>query len=189
MSVENSLLERAAAKCELCKAENNLSVYDVKPNSGPNPDTSVLLCEFCLQHLADPAAIGKHWYCLNESAWSEVPAVQVLTYRILKSLQSESWASDLASQMYFDEETQKWADAGLGKEDSLQTPTLDSNGSVLQAGDTVTLIKDLVVKGANFTAKRGTVVKNISLTDDPKLIEGRVNGTHIVLVASYLKKA
>ena len=67
--------------------------------------------------------------------------------------------------------------------------TKDSNGTILEAGDTVTLIKDLVVKGAGFTAKRGTVVKNISLTDNPKHIEGRVNGTRIVLVSAYLKKA
>ncbi|MGL5800184.1 MAG: PhnA domain-containing protein, partial [Plesiomonas sp.] len=56
-------------------------------------------------------------------------------------------------------------------------------------GDSVTLIKDLVVKGANFTAKRGTMVKNITLTSNPEHIEGRVNGVHIVLVAAFLKKA
>jgi len=50
------------------------------------------------------------------------------------------------------------------------------------------LIKDLDVKGAGFTAKRGTVVKNITLTDNPLHIEGRVNGVRIVLVADFLKK-
>jgi protein PhnA len=47
----------------------------------------------------------------------------------------------------------------------------------------------LVVKGANFTAKRGTTVKNISLTDNPEHIEGKVNGTRIVLLSKFLKKA
>ena len=54
---------------------------------------------------------------------------------------------------------------------------------------TDTEIKDLVVKGANFTAKRGTMVKNISLTSNPEHIEGRVNGTRIVLVSAFMKKA
>lgn len=67
--------------------------------------------------------------------------------------------------------------------------TVDSNGTVLNVGDSVTLIKDLVVKGGGFTAKRGTLVKNIALTSNPKHVEGRVNGTVIVLVAAFLKKA
>lgn len=67
--------------------------------------------------------------------------------------------------------------------------TRDSNGNALADGDTVTLIKDLDVKGMNFTAKRGTVVKNITLTSNPEHIEGKVNGTTIVLVTRFLKKA
>ncbi|PIR17599.1 MAG: PhnA domain protein, partial [Elusimicrobia bacterium CG11_big_fil_rev_8_21_14_0_20_64_6] len=65
----------------------------------------------------------------------------------------------------------------------------DSNGNILSEGDTVTLIKDLNVKGANFTAKRGTIVRKIALTDNPEQIEGKVNGTQIVLLTKYLKKA
>ncbi|MNH11503.1 hypothetical protein D3C79_710190 [compost metagenome] len=68
-------------------------------------------------------------------------------------------------------------------------PTVDSNGAVLQEGDSVTLIKDLDVKGGGFTAKRGTLVKGIRLTNNPLHIEGKVNGVQIVLVAAYLKKA
>jgi protein PhnA len=60
---------------------------------------------------------------------------------------------------------------------------------VLLEGDNVTIIKDLEVKGAGFTAKRGTMVRGIHLTDNPLHIEGKVNGTQIVLVAAYLKKA
>ncbi|WP_024954493.1 zinc ribbon domain-containing protein YjdM [Sulfurospirillum arcachonense] len=65
----------------------------------------------------------------------------------------------------------------------------DSNGVVLSAGDTVTIIKDLDVKGAGFTAKRGTAVRNISLTSNPEQIEGRVNGVKIVLLTCFLKKS
>jgi len=65
----------------------------------------------------------------------------------------------------------------------------DSNGVILSAGDTVTIIKDLNVKGAGFTAKRGTAVRNISLTSNPEQIEGRVNGVKIVLLTCFLKKS
>jgi len=66
----------------------------------------------------------------------------------------------------------------------------DSNGTHLADGDSVTLIKDLKVKGANVTLKRGTLVKNIRLTDDEALIEcntGKVKG--LVLRTEFLKKA
>ena len=129
-----------------------------------------------------------HWRCLNESMWSEYPPVQVMAWRALDALSGEDWAQDLKSQMYMDEQTSQWAMALKNEQEQLKS-TLDSNGTKLAAGDSVTLIKDLVVKGANFTAKRGTMVRNISLSDDPKYIEGKVNGTQIVLVAAYLKKA
>ena len=65
----------------------------------------------------------------------------------------------------------------------------DTNGVTLNSGDTVTIIKDLNVKGAGFTAKRGTAVRNISLTSNPEQIEGRVNGVKIVLLTCFLKKS
>jgi protein PhnA len=95
--------------------------------------------------------------------------------------------------MYFEDDIKTWADAGLLKTSNSDTSSAvihrDSNGTVLNEGDTVTLIKDLEVKGAGFTAKRGTIVKNIRLTDDAKFIEGKINGTTIVLVAEYMKKS
>lgn len=68
--------------------------------------------------------------------------------------------------------------------------TKDSNGNVLQDGDTVTLIKDLKVKGANTTLKRGTTIKNIRLTYNVAEIEcnaEKVKG--LVLRTEFLKKA
>ncbi len=65
----------------------------------------------------------------------------------------------------------------------------DSNGTLLSDGDTVTLIKDLKVKGSSMTLKRGTVVKKIKLTDDPEEIDCRVDGSSIVLKTAFLKKA
>ncbi|HEX8577186.1 MAG TPA: alkylphosphonate utilization protein [Flavobacterium sp.] len=66
--------------------------------------------------------------------------------------------------------------------------TKDSNGTILNEGDTVFVIKDLKVKGSSSVIKRGTVVKNIRLTDNDKEIEGRVERTVIVLKTEFLKK-
>ena len=67
--------------------------------------------------------------------------------------------------------------------------TKDSNGAILSDGDTVTLIKDLKVKGSSMVLKRGTVVKKIKLTDDPAEVDCRINGSSIVLRTEFLKKA
>jgi protein PhnA len=65
----------------------------------------------------------------------------------------------------------------------------DSNGTLLNEGDSVTLIKDLKVKGSSSILKRGTLVKNIRLTDNTAEIEGRVNKVEMVLRTEFLKKA
>jgi protein PhnA len=64
----------------------------------------------------------------------------------------------------------------------------DSNGNVLSDGDTVTLIKDLKVKGSSLNLKRGTVVKKIRLTDEPDEVDCKINGSSIVLRTEFLKK-
>jgi len=130
---------------------------------------------------------ANHWRCLNDSMWSPIPAVQVMAWRLLNRLE-EAWSNDLLEMLYIEDDVKKWAMAdnsiNLSEEFSL-----DSNGTKLSNGDSVTLIKDLNVKGANFTGKRGTMVKNISLTDNPSQIEGNINGTRVVLLVKYLKKA
>ena len=65
----------------------------------------------------------------------------------------------------------------------------DSNGNILQDGDSVTVIKDLKVRGSSDVIKRGTMVKNIKLTDDPAEIDCRVNKTAMVLRTEFVKKA
>jgi protein PhnA len=68
--------------------------------------------------------------------------------------------------------------------------TRDSNGALLGEGDSVTLIKDLKVKGTSVTLKRGTLVKGIHLTDDPAEVECRVEKVKgLVLRTEFLKKA
>lgn len=189
MSTEQTLLERSGSKCELCSADQNLSVYEIPPEASRSPEKCILLCNTCLSQLSEPSTMeANHWRCLNDSMWSQEPAVQVMAWRALKLLSSEPWAQDLLDMMYLEEDVKTWAESGIADEDDSE-PTFDSNGTRLQAGDTVTLIKDLDVKGAGFTAKRGTTVKNISLTSNPEHIEGRVNGVRIVLVSKFLKKA
>ena len=65
----------------------------------------------------------------------------------------------------------------------------DSNGTLLSDGDSVTVIKDLKVRGSSDVIKRGTMVKNIRLTDDPAEIDCRVNKTAMVLRTEFVKKA
>ena len=65
----------------------------------------------------------------------------------------------------------------------------DSNGALLVEGDSVTLIKDLKVRGSSLTLKRGTLVKNIRLTNSASEIEGRAGGSTMVLKTEFLKKA
>lgn len=115
--------------------------------------------------------------------WSEDPALQVCAARTLKRLDTD-WARDLSDQLYLDDETRAWADNVA--QDILHK---DSNGVPLSAGDTVVLIKDLNVKGAGFTAKRGTAVHRISLVaDNAAHIEGRVEGQRIVILTEFVKK-
>jgi protein PhnA len=65
----------------------------------------------------------------------------------------------------------------------------DSNGNILKDGDSVTLIKDLKVRGTSETLKRGTMIKNIRLTGDPEEIEGRTDKVKgLVLKTCFLKK-
>lgn len=192
MSVEKELLSRSESKCELCSATDNLSVYEIPPESDGSADQSVLLCSTCLEQIDNPEKIDpNHWRCLNDSMWSQVPAVQVMAWRMLTRLRAEVWPQDLLDMLYLDDETLAWAQAsGEGQSGESDIKHLDSNGAVLEAGDTVSLIKDLNVKGANFTAKRGTAVRKISLVpDNPKQIEGRVEGQQIVILTEFVKKS
>jgi protein PhnA len=192
MSTEQALTARSESKCELCGAAGNLGVYGVPPDSDDSVDRSVLVCETCGDQIKDPEKVDPHhWRCLNESMWSQVPAVQVLAWRMLTRLRTEGWAQDLLDMLYLDDATLEWAKAdgeGAGGDDTVRH--LDSNGALLEAGDSVTLTKDLNVKGAGFTAKRGTAVRGISLVvDNPEQIEGRVNGQQIVILTKFVKKS
>lgn len=190
MNTEQTLVQRSHSKCELCTAEQHLTIYQLPPHSEDSPENSILLCDICISQISNPETLeSQHWHGLKDSMWNPEPAVQVMSWRVLQSLSAESWAQDLLDILYLEPEVLSWAELApiVVVADDTEA-TIDNNGTQLSAGDTVTLIKDLDVKGAGFTAKRGVIVKNISLTDNPKHIEGRVNGVRIVLVADYLKK-
>ncbi len=192
MSTKQALHARSGSKCELCGATEGLGVYEVPPDSDGSADRCVLMCQTCRDQIEDPEKVDvNHWRCLNDSMWSQVPAVQVMAWRMLTRLSSEGWPQELLDMLYLDDETRAWAQAtGEGRAQEELLRHVDCHGTVLEAGDTVTLIKDLNVKGANFTAKRGTAVRGISLVpDNPEHIEGRVNGQQIVILTKFVKKA
>lgn len=192
MSTEKILHQRSDSKCELCGAVENLKIYEVPAESKGIVEDSILICETCNDQIDATSKIDvNHWRCLNDSMWSQLPAVQVMAWRMLTRLKNEAWAQDLLETLYLDEELLSWAQAtGEGKKTDAEVKHQDSNGAVLVAGDTVTLIKDLNVKGANFTAKRGTSVRGISLVaDNAEHIEGKVEGQRIVILTKFVKKS
>ena len=191
MSLDKKLAERSGEKCELCGSTQELSAYTVEPGNAKNTDETIATCSTCLtqiQHLDQMDA--NHWRCLNDSMWSEVAAVQVVAWRMLNRLKSEGWPQDLLDMMYLDEDNLTWAKAtGEGVSDEEAIVHRDSNGAILQNGDTVTLTKELDVRGATFSAKRGTAVRNIRLVhDNPEHIEGKIEGQSIVILTHYVKK-
>ncbi|NWF38651.1 PhnA protein [Mariprofundus sp. NF] len=189
MSIETELQARSESKCELCGASDNLGVYEVPPTYDGSADQCVLICGTCSGQIDNPDTVdANHWRCLNDSMWSQVPAVQVVAWRMLTRLRGEGWPQDLLDMMYLEDETRAWAEAG-SSDDEEKVIHRDSNGAVLEAGDTVTLIKDLDVKGSSITAKRGTAVRNIRLVqDNAEQIEGRVDGQLIVILTKFVKK-
>lgn len=165
-------------KCLLCGSEDELSEYAVEPK-----DDFIEICKICKESINTPSSNEKHWNCLHEAMWSENQAVQVMAFRLLTKLAMQ----DQLDMLYLEDDVKKWALEGLEEEN--REPTRDANGTVLNEGDSVSIIKDLVVKGAGFTAKQGTTVKNIYLVrDDPTHIQGRVNGTKIFIISAFLRK-
>ena len=191
MTIEDLLRARSGNACELCGAPDGLGVLPVSPREEETVEACALACETCRQQIRAPETPdAHHWRCLNNSMWSQEAPVQVIAWRMLTRLRDEGWARDLLDQIYLDDETLAWAKEGVEAVDELSVMHRDSNGAMLAAGDTVTLIKDLNVKGAGFTAKRGTAVRGIRLVpDNAAQIEGRVEGQTIVILTEFVKKS
>ena len=108
------LARRSGSKCELClSAGVRLNVFEIPPVSGdPDSEKCVFICDTCSSGLSDPIKMNDHWRCLNESIWSEVKPVKILTAIILKNITSKnSWAGDILEEVYIDEEDEEWIGA------------------------------------------------------------------------------
>ncbi|GAA4803276.1 alkylphosphonate utilization protein [Olivibacter ginsenosidimutans] len=188
--MNDKLAARSGGKCELSGDNGELVVYSVGPENYGAKEINIA------KKLADQLSgvepfAADDWRFLPEAMWSEVPAVQVLSWRLLNHLKNESWAADALDIIYLDDERLAWAKAApleLGTNETLEQHK-DANGNILQHGDSVVLTKTLDVKGSSISAKLGTVVRNIRLVEgNPEQIEGRVEGQLIVILTKYLRK-
>lgn len=186
--IERKLKDRSGSVCEISGTEHDLVVYVLPPANERTVENSVLIAKHLKDQIENPETTDeKDWRGLSESMWSEHLPVQIVSWRMLARLKN----TDLLDMMYLDEEALEWAKAtGEGEEeDENKLVHKDSNGVTLLDGDSVVLIKDLDVKGATFTAKRGAAVHNIKLVwDDANLIEGRVENQNIYILTQYVKK-
>jgi protein PhnA len=191
MKLEDVLKARSENKCELCSAEGKLNVYEVPPQTGGYEENNILICDKCLAQIEKKEELDNaHWNVLTTSMWSEVPGVQVVSWRMLHRLKNETWAAEALDMMYMDDERLAWAKtSGDHENDASVDLHKDANGALLQNGDTVILTKSLDVKGTTLNAKVGTVVKNIHLVkDNTEQIEGRIEGQMIVILTKYIRR-
>ncbi|MCX6331091.1 MAG: PhnA domain-containing protein [Bacteroidetes bacterium] len=184
-TISSKLQERCQGLCELCSTDNATSAYAVSPKNNDVIENEVALCDQCLSVIEGKEA-GNHWQCLAGSIWNAEPSVLALSYRILFSIKDNEWANELLTSVDFDETVITWAVSAFQKE----AVHLDSNGTELQNGDTIILTQGLNVKGANFMAPKGTMVRKIRLVpDNPEQIEGKVNEQTIVILTKFVKKS
>lgn len=191
MKLIEQLQQRSSNKCELCQSGNSLKVYEVLPQTSSDANDNIYICETCQSQIDKKAELDSaHWKFLSDTMWSEVPGIKVISWRMLHRLKNESWAMDNLDMMYLDDETLAWAKAtGDHENDAAVDLHRDCNGTVLQGGDTVVLIKSLDVKGSTLNAKMGTVVKNIRLVEEnTEQIEGKIEGQVIVILTKYVRK-
>jgi protein PhnA len=87
--VEEQLRSRSNGACELCGSTEGLAAFLVEPGNSTNSDQHIYSCTSCVEQITNNTMDANHWRCLNESMWSEVPAVQVVSWRMLHRLKSE----------------------------------------------------------------------------------------------------
>jgi len=191
MLLEQQLHQRSHGECEICQSGEPLEVYAVPPQSAQTEGNCILICGTCISQVQQREEMDvNHWRCLTASMWSEVPAVQVVSWRMLNRLSAEGWAADNLDTMYLDDETMAWAKA-YADDEAAEVAEIhkDALGSPLLAGDSVVLTKTLDVKGSSLNAKLGTVVKNIRLVENnTDQIEGKIEGQVIVILTKYVRK-
>lgn len=105
------LVRRSGARCELCEANGvKLSVFEIPPvREEPDYEKCIFVCDTCREQVENPKWMKPdHWRCLNNTMWSEVPGVQVMSVRMLRRLAEYDWAADLLDQAMLDEEMEAW---------------------------------------------------------------------------------
>ena len=188
--MKNKLIERAQESCELCLAKGNLTTYIVLPKDDKDLNHQLLLCQKCIDQIDRKEPIeSSRFERIPEIMWSEVPALQVVSWRLLNRLKEQTWAQDALDILYLEPEMLEWAQY---TKDHIETQDVfhrDSMGNILQEGDQVVLTKTLDVKGTSFRAPLGTVVRNIRLVpNNPDQIEGRINNQAIVILTQFVRK-
>ena len=184
MPINQELNERCQNVCELCNNEPAAHAYTVSPKKDDSIQNQVALCNTCLSSIDDKNS-GFHWRCVEGSIWNTEPSVQALSYRILQMHKEEAWAGDLINSVDLDEKTIHWAMSAL----EVAEIHKDAFGNTLESGDTVVLTQALDVKGTNFTASKGTVVKRIKLVhENTEQVEGKINDQTIVILTKFVKK-
>ena len=108
------LVRRSRSHCELCDRNGvKLDVYELPPlGDEPYIDDCIFICDGCRKQIVEPKKmIPGHWRCLNNALYSEVAAVQVMSFRLLKRLvaNEEHWAAELLEHAYLDPDAERWA--------------------------------------------------------------------------------
>jgi protein PhnA len=107
------LARRAKSRCEITGASGvPLHAYEVPPvPEDPDFERTLLVCEECIDGLERPDLLdGRDWHCLAEAVWSELPAVQVVAWRMLQELaKREDWASEVLDEVFLDPDVEEWA--------------------------------------------------------------------------------
>ncbi len=110
------LARRAKSKCEITgKSGVSLWPYEVPPvGAEPDIDRTLLISEECHEMLDHPDRLaGREWQFLAEAVWSEMPAVQVVSWRMLNELaKREDWAREVLEEVFLDPEVEAWAKSG-----------------------------------------------------------------------------
>jgi len=105
------LARRSGSKCELCLAAGvRLNVFEIPPVEGePDSEKCVFICDICMSGIIEPGKLNDHWRCLNESIWSEIRPVKLISAIVLKKISGKnSWAGDILDEVYFDEDDEVW---------------------------------------------------------------------------------
>ncbi len=106
MKIEERIAKRSEGKCELCQTASKLHLYEVEPVDSRYADNCIMICDTCLAQIGKKAELdSEYWRFLGETMWSEVPGIQVVSWRMLNRLRNESWAMDNLDMMYLAKKT------------------------------------------------------------------------------------